>query len=187
LEKAVQFIKDGFSYRVKKELGSNLEIWQKGFSDHRIRDAADYWGHVEYIRQNPVKKGLAARPEEYEFSSAHAGFDLDEIPQGLKPRAFSGSHGAPEGAPLQSNIDVSELPEGMPLQNNINVSELPEGAALRTNINVNELPEGAPLQSDIKLQSDIGMNELPEGVSLKDHSDVDMKAIRQTKMKSTAA
>jgi REP-associated tyrosine transposase len=30
LEKAVQFIKGGFSYRAKKELGSNLEVWQKG-------------------------------------------------------------------------------------------------------------------------------------------------------------
>jgi putative transposase len=29
LEKAVQFIKGGFSYRSKKELGSNMEIWQK--------------------------------------------------------------------------------------------------------------------------------------------------------------
>src|SRR3982075_2758475 len=39
LERAVQFIKGGFSYRAKKELGSSLEIWQKGFSDHRVRDA----------------------------------------------------------------------------------------------------------------------------------------------------
>src|SRR5271169_4349475 len=56
LEKAIQFIKGGFSYRAKKELGSNLEIWQKGFSDHRIRDAGDYLRHVDYIRQNPLRK-----------------------------------------------------------------------------------------------------------------------------------
>jgi putative transposase len=31
LEKAVHFIKGGFSYRAKKELGSNMEVWQKGF------------------------------------------------------------------------------------------------------------------------------------------------------------
>jgi len=36
LEKAIQFIKGGFSFRAKKELGSNMEVWQKGFSDHRI-------------------------------------------------------------------------------------------------------------------------------------------------------
>ena len=42
LERAVQKIKGGFSFRVKKELGSNSEIWQRGFSDHRIRDWEDY-------------------------------------------------------------------------------------------------------------------------------------------------
>src|SRR5207249_8837994 len=53
LEKAVQLIKGGFSFRVKKELGASVEIWQKGFSDHRIRDAADYESHILYIHQNP--------------------------------------------------------------------------------------------------------------------------------------
>jgi REP element-mobilizing transposase RayT len=48
LEKAVQFIKGGFSYRAKKALGSNMEIWQNGFSDHRIRDASDYRVHAIY-------------------------------------------------------------------------------------------------------------------------------------------
>src|SRR6266700_418425 len=52
LEKAVQFIKGGFSYRAKKELGSNLEVCQKGFSDHRIRDANDYRIHQIYVQQN---------------------------------------------------------------------------------------------------------------------------------------
>src|SRR5689334_13333252 len=65
LEKAVQFIKGGFSCRAKKELGSNMEIWQKGFQDQRIRDAADYDVHVTYIRENPVRKHLCGNPQEY--------------------------------------------------------------------------------------------------------------------------
>ena len=40
LERAAQFIKGGFSFRAKKELNSAMEIWQPGFSDHRIRDLA---------------------------------------------------------------------------------------------------------------------------------------------------
>ena len=63
LEKAVQFIKGGFSYRAKKELESNLEVWQKGFSDHRIRDASDYHLHQIYIWQNPVRKNLCESVE----------------------------------------------------------------------------------------------------------------------------
>ena len=42
LEKAIQFIKGGFSYRVKKELGFAGEIWQTSFYDHRVRDANEY-------------------------------------------------------------------------------------------------------------------------------------------------
>lgn len=87
LEKAVQFIKGGFSYRAKKELGSNMEVWQKGFSDHRIRDASDYQTHVTYIWENPIRKHLCERPEEYVYSSAYSGFELDPAPRGLKPES----------------------------------------------------------------------------------------------------
>jgi putative transposase len=107
LEKAVQFIKGGFSYRAKKELSSNMELWQKGFRDQRIRDAADYDVHLNYIHQNPVRKRLCERAEEYPYSSAHIGFKLDDIPQGLKPVALGAAVGAPEGAPFQSNVDQS--------------------------------------------------------------------------------
>ena len=105
LEKAVQFIKGGFSYRAKKELGSNMEVWQKGFSDHRIRDASDYRIHQIYVQQNPVRKSLCERAEEYPYSSAHRGFELDPVPQGLKPAGSVGPHTARlEGAPLQGKI-----------------------------------------------------------------------------------
>ena len=112
LEKAVQYIKGGFSYRAKKELGSNMEVWQKGFSDHRIRDAGDYLRHVDYIRQNPVRKNLCDRVEGCPHSSAAAGFELDPVPQGLKPVLLADSNGAPEGAPFQSKPAVA-----IPVQN----------------------------------------------------------------------
>ena len=37
IEKAVQMIKGGFSYRAKKELEFSGEVWQRGFSDVQIR------------------------------------------------------------------------------------------------------------------------------------------------------
>ncbi|MBZ5703889.1 MAG: transposase [Acidobacteriia bacterium] len=104
LEKAIQFIKGGFSYRAKKELGSNMEVWQEGFSDHRIRDASDYRLHVIYMRQNPIRKNLCEKAEDYPYSSAHAGFELDEVPQGLKPMGLGAAVGAPEGAPFQNKL-----------------------------------------------------------------------------------
>jgi putative transposase len=105
LEKAVQFIKGGFSYRAKKELGSNMEVWQKGFQDHRIRDASDWAVHASYVHNNPVKERLCGRPDDFPYSSAHAGFELDAVPQGLKPQ-ISGDRVAArlEGVPFQNKI-----------------------------------------------------------------------------------
>ncbi len=101
LEKAVQFIKGGFSYRAKKELGSNMEVWQKGFSDHRIRDANDYALHVSYVRQNPVKEHFCESAEEFPYSSADPGFELDPVPQGLKPESLEPDTARLEAVPFQ--------------------------------------------------------------------------------------
>ena len=52
LEKVMQFIKGGFSYRVKRELNFKREIWQPGFNEHRIKDSGDYAIYLGYIRNN---------------------------------------------------------------------------------------------------------------------------------------
>ena len=85
IERVVQFVKGGFSYRAKKELGFKSEIWGRGYVDHRIRDANDYTKHVEYTHQNPVRARLVNAAEHYPYSSAHSGFELDDCPAGLKP------------------------------------------------------------------------------------------------------
>ncbi|MGB9195964.1 MAG: transposase [Terriglobales bacterium] len=107
LEKTVQFIKGGFSFRAKKELSSNMEVWQKGFQDHRIRDANDYASHVSYIHNNPVKERLCDSPDQYPYSSAYPGFEFDDVPQGLKPQSSLDSDGAAQAAPLQSKVKTA--------------------------------------------------------------------------------
>jgi hypothetical protein len=103
LEKAVQFIQGGFSYRARKELGSNMEVWQKTSSDHRVCEARDDLLHVNYIRQNPIHQDLCDHEEEYPYSSAGAGIERDPIPQRLKPILVVHAYGAAEGArPSQS-------------------------------------------------------------------------------------
>ena len=114
LEKAVQLIKGGFSYQAKKELGSNMEIWRRGFADHRIRDAEDYDKHLHYIHLNPVKKRLCISPAEYRYSSAYPGWKLDPIPQGLKPtRLLEPVSGTAEAVPFQSNDKRGLKPAGI--------------------------------------------------------------------------
>ncbi len=51
LEKALQLIKGGFSYRAKKELGFGGEVWEHSFYDHRVRDLGEYQRFRHYIRQ----------------------------------------------------------------------------------------------------------------------------------------
>jgi putative transposase len=80
LEKAMQFIKGGFSYRTKKEMSFNFEIWQKGYNEHRIRDADEYAQHIEYVWMNPVKAGLVEQPEEFPYSSARLKAEVDPAP-----------------------------------------------------------------------------------------------------------
>ena len=81
LERALQFIKGGFSYRLK----SRPPVWQASFTNHRVRGFEDYERHREYIRMNPVRARLAERAEQYPYSSAASVMRLDEVPQGLKP------------------------------------------------------------------------------------------------------
>lgn len=65
LERAMQLIKGGFSRRFGKEVNPSAAVWQKGFTDHRIRDWEDYEKHKHYIWLNPVKAGLCVQAEEY--------------------------------------------------------------------------------------------------------------------------
>jgi putative transposase len=81
IEKAVQLIKGGFSFRARKELAWKFEIWQQGFSDHRIRDEEDWQHHLDYIRQNPVRAGMVSEFNNYQYM----GFPDPAFPPGLKP------------------------------------------------------------------------------------------------------
>src|SRR5262249_3981944 len=80
LERALQFIKGGYSYRVRKELERRCEVWQRGFADHRIRDANDFEFHRNYIHNNPVRARLVDNASDYRYSSAYPGFKLDPWP-----------------------------------------------------------------------------------------------------------
>ena len=125
MERAVQLVKGGFSFRAKKELGSNAEIWHRGFADHRIRDAEDYDKHVHYIHLNPVKEHLCASPAEYRYSSAYPGWKLDPIPQWLKPLANEASCGTAEAVPFQDDHEDCGTTESSPLKQQEHVSSRP--------------------------------------------------------------
>ena len=84
LERCVQLIKGSYSHELGTLIGRNSEIWQRGFTDHRIRDTADFKHHQNYIHQNPVVAGFVLNPSEYRYSSEYPGFKLDPWPPAAK-------------------------------------------------------------------------------------------------------
>lgn len=81
LEKAVQFIKGGFSFRLK----SKLDVWMRSFNETQIMSAAKFVNCVRYIEANPVRRGLVSTPESHPFSSAARG-SLDPMPDHFRGR-----------------------------------------------------------------------------------------------------
>jgi putative transposase len=89
LEHAVQLIKGGNSHALGTLIGRKYEVWQRGFTDHRIRDAKDFAHHENYIYQNPVVGRLAFEPSQYRYGSAFPGFKLDPWPPVAKAAVIS--------------------------------------------------------------------------------------------------
>jgi len=78
LERSIQLVKGGYAHALGLELKG--EVWQRGFTDHRIRDSEDFQNHRRYVHENSVKRGLAMFASEYRYCSAFPGFKLDSWP-----------------------------------------------------------------------------------------------------------
>jgi len=79
LEKAMQFIKGGFSFRLK----SRHDVWTRSFNESQIMSREKFLSCVCYIEENPVRRGLAATAQVYPFSSATCG-PMDPMPIHLR-------------------------------------------------------------------------------------------------------
>ncbi|MGE5111088.1 MAG: REP-associated tyrosine transposase [Acidobacteriaceae bacterium] len=85
IERIVQYIKGGFSFRASRELGRRGEFWQKGFSEVSILSFERFSATKQYIHQNPIRRGLCVLADEYPYSSANRIYELDPVPLRLKP------------------------------------------------------------------------------------------------------
>ena len=61
-------------------LSKNKQVikWQKDFYDHIHRKDEDLKKHIRYILDNPVRKGIVNKWEDYEFKGS-LDFDLEKI------------------------------------------------------------------------------------------------------------
>jgi putative transposase len=79
LEKAMQFIKGGFSFRFK----SKLDVWMRSFNESQIATKEKFINCTLYIEENPVRRGIVSTPQAHPFSSAARG-PLDPMPLHLE-------------------------------------------------------------------------------------------------------
>jgi putative DNA methylase len=70
LETIVHSLKSYTALEANKVLGREGQFWMREVFDRYIRDQEHFARTFRYIENNPVKAGLCARPEDWEFSSA---------------------------------------------------------------------------------------------------------------------
>jgi putative transposase len=66
LADAIKSLKQGVSRRL---IGEAEHFWQKRYYDFNVRNEPQFVEKLRYIHQNPVKRGLCARAEDWEWSS----------------------------------------------------------------------------------------------------------------------
>jgi putative transposase len=66
LADALKSLKQGVARRL---IGDAVHFWQKRYYDFNVRDYPQFVEKLRYIHHNPVKRGLCARPEDWQWSS----------------------------------------------------------------------------------------------------------------------
>lgn len=62
-------------YRARHKSQSEFQIWQEGYQPQSIASDEIMLQKLEYLHNNPVKRGLVAAPEHWRYSSAHEWLD----------------------------------------------------------------------------------------------------------------
>ncbi|MDR2807461.1 MAG: transposase, partial [Spirochaetaceae bacterium] len=71
LSQIMKWIKQVFAVRWNKEHNTTGHFWGDRFWSREIKDEKDFWAVFEYIEQNPVKAGLVAKAEDWEYGGAY--------------------------------------------------------------------------------------------------------------------
>ncbi|MEI6561795.1 MAG: transposase [Verrucomicrobiota bacterium] len=58
-------------YRAAHKLASEHQVWQEGVHPQAIQGDEMMLQKLEYLHNNPVKRGMVAAPEDWRYSSAH--------------------------------------------------------------------------------------------------------------------
>jgi putative transposase len=80
LEKAMQYIKGGFSFRLK----SKLDVWSRSFNESQILAREKFDACKSYIEQNPIRARISESSDAYKYSSRTQQLMIDQRPDHLR-------------------------------------------------------------------------------------------------------
>lgn len=66
-EEIVKAIKSASAHSVNKALKRSGTVWQDESFDHVLRHSDSLEQKIQYVRENPVRKGLVSKPEDYKW------------------------------------------------------------------------------------------------------------------------
>lgn len=67
LTQILKSIQGRSAHRINEITGSQGQVWTQESFDRIVRGETDWQEKMEYVRQNPVKSGLASSPEQYKW------------------------------------------------------------------------------------------------------------------------
>ena len=102
-------IKGASAHTINKRLARKGPVWQDESFDHILRREEKLEQKVEYIRQNPVRKGLVAKPEDYPYTWVEGSVPLED-PVAQPPSAVHGLEHGPEHKAAQPRAAVPHSP-----------------------------------------------------------------------------
>jgi putative transposase len=70
----LQCMKSATAHRINRQLRVSGPVWEEEWFDHLLRSDESLAEKCEYIRQNPVRRGLVRRPEDYRWLWVDASF-----------------------------------------------------------------------------------------------------------------
>ncbi len=85
LTPVVQKWKGASAIEINRHLRRSGKVWEADYYDRFIRDENHLHDAIAYIRNNPVKAGLCAKPEDWPFSSAGVSWSADFSPPETSP------------------------------------------------------------------------------------------------------
>jgi len=80
LEKAMQFIKGGFSFRLK----SKMDVWERSFNEVQILVPEKFRACRTYIEENPIRDRLVSVAGDFPYGSLANPGMVDPVPSYLR-------------------------------------------------------------------------------------------------------